>query len=165
MLAFDTFGKVREPAIRFAQWARAFDASAVTPEDSFNPYDETTDMTLGQIPYQAASVFNFYRPGYVPPGSETGAAGMTVPELQITNSSTLVGYANFHGTFRVSREHLGGNEAHSTSFIPDYTDERALANDPAALVDHLDTLLASGQLTDTTKNNIVQTIDSHTSDE
>jgi hypothetical protein len=54
---------------------------------------------------------------------------------------------------------LNGNEAHSTSFIPDYADERALANDPAALVDHLDTLLASGQLTDTTKNNIVQTIE------
>jgi hypothetical protein len=34
----------------------------------------------------------------------------------------------------------------------------ALANDPAALVDHLDILLASGQLTDATKNNIVQTI-------
>ncbi|WP_034767277.1 DUF1800 family protein [Hyphomonas sp. CY54-11-8] len=158
MLAFDTFGKVREPAIRFAQWARAFDASAVTPEDSFNPYDETTDMTLGQIPYQAASVFNFYRPGYVPPGSESGAAGMTVPELQITNSSTLVGYANFMAHFTFAKA-LQGNQAHSTSFIPDYTEERALANDPAALVDHLDTLLASSQLTDATKNNIVQAID------
>jgi hypothetical protein len=41
----------------------------------------------------------------------------------------------------------------------------ALANDPAALVDHLDTLLASSQLTDATKNNIVQTIDSHPADE
>jgi hypothetical protein len=63
-------------------------------------------MTLGQLPYQSASVFNFYRPGYVPPGSETGAAGMTVPELQITNSSTLVGYANFHGPLRVCAKAL-----------------------------------------------------------
>jgi hypothetical protein len=102
-----TFGKVREPAIRFAQWARAFDASAVTPQKTRSTRTmTTTSMTLGQLPYQAASVFNFYRPGYVPPGSETGAAGMTVPELQITNSSTLVGYANFHATLRVSREAL-----------------------------------------------------------
>jgi hypothetical protein len=114
-------------------------------------------MTLGQLPYQSASVFNFYRPGYVPPGSETGAAGMTVPELQITNSSTLVGYANFLAHFAFAKA-LNGNEAHSTSFIPDYADEEALVNDPAALVDHLDILLASGQLTDATKNNIVQTI-------
>jgi archaeosine-15-forming tRNA-guanine transglycosylase len=67
--------------------------------------------------------------------------------------------------FAFAQRHLNGNEAHSTSFIPDYADEEALANDPAALVDHLDTLLASGQLTDATKNNIVQTIDSHPADQ
>ncbi|HAE29381.1 MAG TPA: DUF1800 domain-containing protein, partial [Hyphomonas adhaerens] len=146
-----------EPAIRFAQWARAFDASGVTPQNSFDQYDPTTRAELGQEPYKSPSVFNFYRPGYVAPGSATGAAGMTVPELQITNSSTLVGYANFMAHFAFA-EALNGNDQHSSSFIPDYTDERALANDPAALVDHLDMLLASGQLTDTTKNNIVQTV-------
>nr|WP_321361719.1 DUF1800 domain-containing protein [uncultured Hyphomonas sp.] len=157
MLAYDTFGKIREPAIRFTQWARAFDASAVTPQNSFDPYDPTTRAQLGQEPYTSPSVFNFYRPGYVAPGSSTGAAGMTVPELQITNSSTLVGYANFMAHFAFA-EALNGNALHSSSFIPDYTDERALVNDPAALVDHLDMLLASGQLTDATKNSIVQTI-------
>jgi uncharacterized protein (DUF1800 family) len=157
MLAFDTFGKIREPAIRFAQWARAFDASAVTPQDSFDPYDLTTRADLGQSPYESPSVFNFYRPGYVAPGSVSGAAGMTVPELQITNSATLVGYANFMAHFAFA-EALNGNAQHSSSFIPNYTDERALANDPAALVNHLDLLLASGQLTDATKNNIVQTV-------
>ncbi|MEO1964950.1 DUF1800 family protein, partial [Hyphomonas sp.] len=157
MLAFDTFGKIREPAIRFVQWARAFDASTVTPQNSFDPYDPTTRADLGQSPYESPSVFNFYRPGYVAPGSATGAAGMTVPELQITNSSTLVGYANFMGHFAFA-EALNGNDQHNSSFIPDYTDERALASNPAALVDHLDTLLASGQLTDGTRNNIVQTV-------
>ena len=153
MLAFDTFGKIREPAIRFAQWARAFDASGVTPQNSFDPYDPTTRAELGQEPYKSPSVFNFYRPGYVAPGSATGAAGMTVPELQITNSSTLVGYANFMAHFAFA-EALNGNDQHSSSFIPDYTDERALANDPAALVDHLDMLLASGQLTDTPRTTL-----------
>jgi hypothetical protein len=102
-------------------------------------------------------VFNFYRPGYIAPGSTTGAAGMTVPELQITNSSTLVGYANFMAHFAFA-EALSGNDQHNSSFIPDYTDERALADNPDALVEHLDNLLVSGQLTDETRNNIVQTI-------
>ena len=157
MLAFDTFGKIREPALRFTQWARAFDASAVTPQNSFDPYDPTTRADLGQAPYESPSVFNFYRPGYVAPGSVTGAAGMTVPELQITNSATLVGYANFMAHFAFA-EALNGNAQHSSSFIPNYADERALASDPAALVEHLDLLLASGQLTDATKANIVQTV-------
>ena len=82
---------------------------------------------------------------------------MTVPELQITNSSTLVGYANFMAHFAFA-EALNGNDQHNSSFIPDYTDERALASDPAALVDHLNTLLASGQLSDEVRNNIVQTV-------
>ena len=157
MLAFDTFGKIREPAIRFVQWARAFDASSVTPQNSFDPYDPTTRADLGQSPYESPSVFNFYRPGYIAPGSATGAVGMTVPELQITNSSTLVGYANFMAHFAFA-DALNGNDQHNSSFIPDYTDERALASDPAALVDHLNTLLASGQLSDEVRNNIVQTV-------
>ena len=82
---------------------------------------------------------------------------MTVPELQITNSSTLVGYANFMAHFAFA-EALNGNDQHNSSFIPDYSDERALASDPAALVNHLDMLLASGQLTSATRNNIVQTV-------
>jgi uncharacterized protein (DUF1800 family) len=157
MLAFDTFGKIREPALRFSQWARAFDASTVTPQNSFDPYDPTTRADLGQSPYESPSVFNFYRPGYVAPGSATGAAGMTVPELQITNSSTLVGYANFMAHFAFVEQRFG-NDQHSSSFVPDYTDELALAGRPAALVDHLNMLLVSGQMTDETRNNILQTV-------
>jgi hypothetical protein len=155
----DTFGKIREPAIRFTHWARAFHASTITPQNTFYPYDPAVRAPLGQDPYEATSVFNFYRPGYVAPGSSTGAAGMTVPELQITNSSTMVGYANFISffAFGVARN---GNERHRSSFLPNYAQELPLASDPAALVDHLNTKLVSGAMTDETRSNIVQAISS-----
>lgn len=49
----------------------------------------------------------------------------------------------------------GSDEPSTTSFIPDYSDELALAENPAALVDHLDLLLTFGSTSDETKATIV----------
>jgi hypothetical protein len=59
--------------------------------------DDTSDpgTQLGQTPMQAASVFNYFRPGYTPPQTSLSAAGMVAPEMQITNETTVLGYANF----------------------------------------------------------------------
>ncbi|MEM9861756.1 MAG: DUF1800 family protein, partial [Myxococcota bacterium] len=65
-----TFGKVREPMLRYAAFARAF-----VPEARLTPrfYAELNNTALADVlaqhPYRARSVFNFYRPGYVAPGS------------------------------------------------------------------------------------------------
>ncbi len=72
-LSDDTFGKVREPIIRFANWARAYNVSTVTPEFMPLLWNTGSPNLLGQQPYGAPSVFNFYRPGYVAPGTLTGA--------------------------------------------------------------------------------------------
>ena len=76
-----SFGKIREPVLRFVQWARAFDAGSITPENTFPVWNTAFNVSLAQAPYKSPSVFNFYRPGYVAPGTETGAAGLTMPEL------------------------------------------------------------------------------------
>ena len=153
-----TFGKVREPALRFTHWARAFNASEITPQNSFDPWNGAVGDPLGQEPYESPSVFNFYRPGYVAPGSDSGAAGMTVPELQITNSSTIVGYANFMSHF-IFGENASGNDLHRSSFLPDYSDERPLASNPDALIDHLDLLLTHGNLSAETRDTVRQTLE------
>jgi hypothetical protein len=77
--------------------------------------------------------------------------------LQITNSSTLVGYANFMAFFAYGNMRFG-NDKNKNTFVPDYTDERALAGNPDALLDHLDTLLTSGTLSTETRNNIKLTL-------
>ena len=46
-------------------------------------------------------------------------------------------------------------EPSAASFIPDYSDELVLADDPTALVDHLDLLLTFGTASDETKATIV----------
>ncbi|MEL6364033.1 MAG: DUF1800 domain-containing protein [Pseudomonadota bacterium] len=158
--ALNEHGKIREPVIRFANWARAFEAETVTPQFSFGLYISGAPSALAQQPYGAPSVFNFYRPGYVAPGTETGDAGLTIPELQLVNASTVAGYANFMSYYILGRAAIdfAGDPDAETSFIPDYAEELALANDPAALVDHLDLVLAFGELTDETKANIVDVV-------
>ena len=160
------FGKLREPVLRFTQWARAFNVGTVTPEYTLELYDLSSvsqyGQDLGQHPFRAPSVFNFYRPGYVPPGTDSGAAGMTVPELQIVNTETIPAYINFITFFATAStqsadlsayREIGGltgvdfdPELARTSFVPDYSYEESLADDLPELFAHLNLLLASGAL-------------------
>lgn len=146
------FGKLREPVIRFTQWARAFDASHVYSDCCM----WEVSNSLGQSPWRSPSVFNFYRPGYVAPGTESGATGMTVPELQIVDAGTIAGYPNFmtYYVFGFSRYDDPDNPA----MFPDYTEEIALAYDEGALVDHLNSLLVYGSLEESTQTDIAASI-------
>lgn len=161
----NAFGKVREPVLRFVHWARAFDAQTITPEHTITLWDTSSPGALAQHPYRAPSVFNFYRPGYIAPGTQSGDAGMTVPELQIVNASSVAGYANFmtffaleFSRFAQDNTFVTANDAQN-SLRPDYTDEIALADDPAALVSHLDDLLTYGMMSDETKSEIETAIE------
>lgn len=149
------FGKIKEPILRFTQWARAFDAGTVTPEHTFPLYNTTFGGGLAQAPYKSPSVFNFYRPGYVAPGTETGAAGLTMPEMQLVNANSISNYANFMTYFIFAFAANNAGDPSATSFIPDYSDELLLADDPTALVDHLDLLLNFGTTSAETKATIV----------
>ena len=50
-------------------------------------------------------------------------------------------------------------ERGATFLVPDYTEELALADDPVALVDHLNSLLTGGALGEATKATIVGTLE------
>jgi hypothetical protein len=50
---------------------------------------------LGQSPLRSPSVFNFFRPGYVPPNTAIAAASKQAPEFQLLNETTTAGYINF----------------------------------------------------------------------
>lgn len=149
------FGKIREPVLRFTQWARTFDAGPITPNETWFVWDTSRPGALAQGPYKSPSVFNFYRPGYIAPGTETGAAGLTMPELQLVNANTVSGYANFMTYFIFAFRSDTATPEEFASFQPDYTDEIALAETPQALVDHLDLLLTYGTASEETKATIV----------
>lgn len=150
-------GKIREPILQFAHWARAFEVSNVDASNERYLSDtRRTKDRLGQQAFRAPSVFNFYRPGYVAPNSETGAAGLTAPELQILNETSTLGYVDFmtHFVFDVAPE-----DEETGTWVPDYSDEIVLADDPAALADHLDILLCGGRMEAATREDILNVLD------
>jgi uncharacterized protein (DUF1800 family) len=139
------FGKLREPMLRFVAWARAFKASS--PSDAWaigNTSDPAT--RLGQSPLRSPSVFNFFRPGYVPPNTGIASASLVAPEFQITNESTVVGYLNY--LQRAITSGIGDVKADTSALMP-------LADDAGALVDELGVLLAAGQLSADTRQTLV----------
>ena len=129
-------GKLREPMLRFLAWARAFNASSASDAWAIG---NTTDpgTRLGQSPLRSPSVFNFFRPGYVPPNSAIGSAGLVAPEFQITNESSVIGYVNY--LQRAVSTGIGDLAA-------DYTSLLALADNAQALLDELNLVLAAGQI-------------------
>lgn len=152
MIADPAFGKIREPVLRFTHWARAFGVTETDTDDVSIIRNTSPPSRLGQQAYRSPSVFNFYRPGFVSPGSESAAAGLVAPELQITTASSVTGYANFMEQFIFE-------DVSDDQFLPDYTTELALSNDAAALVDHLDTILTYGSLRPETRTRIIQAIE------
>ncbi len=152
------FGKLREPVLRFTHWARAFEINSAEAGNELSLRNTNRAEALGQQAYRSPSVFNFYRPGYIAPGTETGAAGLTAPELQITNASTVVGYPNFLTSFAfgVSPKVDPGI---APTYVANYTTQAALADDPQALLDNLDTLLTHGTLQEDTRARITSLLD------
>lgn len=143
-----TFGKLREPMIRFIQWARTF--GVTDPTDEWKIGDLTDPATkLGQSPLRSPSVFNFFRPGYVPPNSPIGAR--TAPEFQITTESSVAGYVNF----------MQGAISNGVSGLKaDYTSIRTVVSDSAALLAELNVVLAAGQLSAATLASLKSALDS-----
>ncbi|MFO1220007.1 MAG: DUF1800 domain-containing protein [Burkholderiaceae bacterium] len=133
------FGKLREPILRLAGWARAFNAASASDAWAV-PNTSEPGTRLAQSPLRSPSVFNFFRPGYVPPASAIGDAALVAPEFQITNESSAVGYINFMQRVVANGSALGDVKADYSALMP-------LADNAAALLAELNTVLAAGQIT------------------
>ncbi len=138
--ADDGYGKLREPVLRFTQWARAAKANSASGLWKLGNLSDPA-ARLGQSPLRSPSVFNFYRPGYVPPNTSIATASQVAPELQITTESSVAGYLNFMQSAIATTSGVNG-----TDIVPDYSAWLPLATDPAALVDQANLVLAAGQL-------------------
>ena len=132
-------GKLREPLLRLAHWMRAFDAKPANGRYRIYYVDDPL-AGLGQSPLNAPSVFNFFRPGYMPPNSALASAGLLAPELQITSEPSVTGYLNY------MQATIANGAGEYRDIAPDYTRELALAADPGALLDRIDLLLMHGSM-------------------
>ena len=150
-MASPSFGKLREPVTRFLNWARAFGATSAS--DTWAVNDLTDPATkLGQSPMRSPSVFNFFRPGYVPPNSAIAAGGLAAPEFQITTESSVAGYVNFMQN-TVSGVGVGDVKTGYPTLLP-------LAADSKALLDELNLVLAANQISPATLATLASALDS-----
>jgi uncharacterized protein (DUF1800 family) len=135
------FGRLREPMLRFVQWARTFGAVSTTGNWKIGDLSQPNNQ-LGQSPLRSPSVFNFFRPGYVPPSTAIASAKMVAPEFQVVNETSVGGYLNYMQGALVR----SGKDVNAT-----YAAELSLVLDPAGLVRRLNLLLTGNQLPDATQ--------------
>lgn len=130
-------GKVREPMMRLVAMARALEVG--DPGTVVFPVANLSGAStgIGQAPLKSPSVFNFFRPGYVPPQSELGAQGAVAPEFQLLNGPLIAASVNKINEFVRQAE---------TYLLVDRRHLKDLARQPRALVERVSLLLTGSTL-------------------
>ena len=154
-LSTPTFGKVREPMLRFVQWARTFGATSTSGNWRIGNLSDLVSG-LGQSALRSPSVFNFFRPGYVPANTAIATNSMVAPEFQLVNESSTPSYVNYMTSAIGSTNGVGGDVKAA------YTSELAIADNSAALLDRICLLLAANQISDSSKATIKTALDTTT---
>jgi uncharacterized protein (DUF1800 family) len=145
------YGKVRESLLRYTEWARAFTAQSRTGSYD-NGSTEDPIWGLGEMSLRSPTVFNWFAPGYVPPGTSIAAANLVAPEMQMTNVSTVVGYINY------MQNAIGSGATSGPDMFSSYETEMTLAATPTALLDRINLLLMAGEMDSTLYGQILAAI-------
>lgn len=153
------YGKVKEPMLRFSSVLRAFNAEgqAVATAGGATTRSLLRNRGIGidmsQSLMGSPSVFNFYRPNFMPTG-DLRQRGLVAPELQILNEAVAVSSINhFHG--RLWQTDSADTTIPTTTNDPRFywtryrfnlSAEKALAVAPEKLVDRMNLLLMGGRM-------------------
>ena len=159
-----TTGKLREPVLRLSAYLRAFPHQSDTGRWRVGNTDSAA-TSLGQTPLRAPSVFNFYRPAYVAPGSSTAAAGLVAPEMQLLNETSVSGWVNYMrdnltsgvGAFNGT---VGTVVLNRRDMQRDWQLEMGLAAQPDALADRVLQKLLYGQASTALRTELITNINS-----
>lgn len=175
--------RLREPIQRVTSLIRA-----LRPSSNYAKTDSVTGVPfmalvgglrddLGQMPFRAPSVFNYYLPDYQPPGDLIGyrpsrrvpREGLFAPEFQVltavTSNRTMNRFSYWTRNLNVRYNMRDGVQL-KISF--DLTPELELAKDNANLPEILrrfDLLLCHGSLSEETKSSIISAITSESTAE
>jgi uncharacterized protein (DUF1800 family) len=132
-----TFGKPREPMLRLVAVARAMEVG--DPGTVVFPVANLSNAStgIGQSPLRAPSVFNFFRPGYVPPQSDLARLGLVGPEFQLLVGPVIGASVNKINEF----VRTGGN-----FLLTDLRHLTDLAAQPSKLLQRVSLLLTGATL-------------------
>jgi hypothetical protein len=144
-------GHLRHPALFVAGFLRAFDpksADRLNPSDGYlNPQSEPMGMDV----FRPASVFSYFPPGAVVPGTAVGG-----PEFGTLNTSTVLKRDNFINTMVFSKIAVSTNAPLGTSI--DLAPWQPLAGDPINLVNTLNTLMMHGSMSPAMRKSIASAV-------
>ena len=141
------YGKLREPVLFMAAAARAVNAQ------SDGVYFGGASASLGQNLFNSPSVFNYYPPDYMIPGTQNVG-----PEFAIQNSSTFINRDNVASTLAFGTIAPLASYPAATGTQPNWSALESLASDPNALCDKLDALLLHGTMSAAMRSGLVSAI-------
>lgn len=149
----DSFGKVREPVIRTMHLGRLFKLAETHPDFVWWNWTETYYGASKQEPTNSPSVFNFYTPVYQAPG-EIRTGGHVSPGFQIVDTFSSISFPNLLWEYL----HYGFRSSYDWYYPLDFSGSLLLAENPAALVDHVNLLVCAGTMTTRTRGILLNAI-------
>lgn len=141
-------GKVKEPVLLATSLARAI--GYTTDGYAF----VTRDAGMGQAPFRAPSVFNFYPYEFPLPQG----AGLVSPVSKIITTSTTMARHNFLYDWTVGGDPTRGEfkpTLGATGTVPDWASWEALGTDDGKILDRINLVLLNGTMTSAQRQSLL----------
>jgi Protein of unknown function (DUF1800) len=147
-------GHLIHPALFTARLLRAFNPRSADGASQSDGYLDPQTTNMGMDVFNPPSVFSYFSPfGSIPGSSLRG------PEFGLLNTSTAVRRANFVNTMVFSRIAAGVTYPFNPSGTSlDFSGLQPLAGDPASLVDALNMVMMSGEMSSDMRTSIVTAV-------
>lgn len=148
------YGKLREPIQLATNVLRQFGVKSADLSTQSDGWINQIVSPLGQNAFLSPTVFNYYPPSYVIPGT-----GLNGPEFAILTTGTAIARANFMNTMVFSRVSVGTNTLTGTAINPAEMQALAAADTTSnLLLDTLNTRMLHGTMTAQNKATIMTAV-------
>lgn len=144
------YGKLREPVLRLTHLWRAFDVAPGSQSSSRGEYNTLSPLLMnletvtGQAVLKSPSVFNFFQPSFSPAGP-VADQNLEAPEFELFTESNELATTNRIGR-QIQREYASNPSGGLTTSYLNFSDELSLSSDTVALLEHLNLVLMSGNM-------------------
>lgn len=154
--------KLVEPIVRYTQFIKMFDGQPADPQKGIRLRPDKRD--LSQLPYQAPSVFNYYRPDHQPPGYQNYSPSRRIPNGQLYSPEAQIYTPVFANRFQnvmyrhMHNDYASNDSFNSVTFFGSLSAEEGLASsglaagDFSELLERLDLLMCHGSMSEASKS-------------
>ncbi len=149
------YGKLREPVLLATNVLRNFNVMSADGLTQSDGYISPQLTNMGQNPFRSPTVFNYYPPDYIVPGST-----MNSPEFAILTTGTTIQRSNFFNTMVYSRINGGSTNAPFGTSINLTALQALVTADPTGnrLLDELNNRMMHGTMPTAMRNSILTAV-------